>query len=342
MNTPKLGLRVCQDHEDTTARFSDHYQKQKQNNAAIADDKDEVDEESLNEDNETATTDEDGLNDNDSDPAQITTKKEKNGIYQGVIRICNTKETRTSTLYEVLWHTGQKTWVRDEKLPQHLRNANNKIVVQDVTSLGQPRQILGFTRNDNGDSVDLPVPEKKEETPDPSSLKCGTDKSKHIAKNKKTAGVLVMAKPCGIVVNIKELFNCESISQVYGHLHDLLSQDEYQSINCIVYDDACHLLKYSKNPVRKDDTNTSKRIATLEMKIDRFHYRNHVDPWCRRVCNPKTSDHLAGVNTETCEQLFSWFSKYAPMTKHMNRQRFIFLTLYLLHFHNKKKLSMKY
>lgn len=67
-------------------------------------------------------------------------------------------------------------------------------------------------------------------------------------------------------------------------------------LDCIVYDDACHLLKYSKNPVRKDDTNTSKRIATLEMKIDRFHYRNHVDPWCRRVCNPKTSDHLAGVS----------------------------------------------
>ena len=49
------------------------------------------------------------------------------------------------------------------------------------------------------------------------------------------SGVLVMAKPCGIVVNIKELFNCESISQVYGHLHDLLSQDEYKSISKDIY-----------------------------------------------------------------------------------------------------------
>lgn len=40
-----------------------------------------------------------------------------------------------------------------------------------------------------------------------------------------------MAKPCGVVVNIKELFNCESISQVYGHLHDLLSQEEYKQIS---------------------------------------------------------------------------------------------------------------
>lgn len=131
MNTPKLGLRVCQDHEDTTARFSDHYQKQKQNNAAIADDKDEVDEESLNEDNETATTDEDGLNDNDSDPAQITTKKEKNGIYQGVIRICNTKETRTSTLYEVtIYHFVNSYFLDYEQLTlysqQIIRMINKK------------------------------------------------------------------------------------------------------------------------------------------------------------------------------------------------------------------------
>ena len=40
------------------------------------------------------------------------------------------------------------------------------------------------------------------------------------------------------------------------------------------------------------------------------------------------------VNTEVCEQLFSWLSRFAPMTKHMNRWRFLFLILYLIDNHN--------
>ena len=30
------------------------------------------------------------------------------------------------------------------------------------------------------------------------------------------------------------------------------------------------------------------------------------------------------VNSEICEQTFSWLSKYARMTRHMNREHFIF------------------
>ena len=51
--------------------------------------------------------------------------------------------------------------MRDEKLPRHLTNANNKVIVKDINSLGQPRQILGFTRNDDTESVELPVPNKR-------------------------------------------------------------------------------------------------------------------------------------------------------------------------------------
>ena len=36
---------------------------------------------------------------------------------------------------------------------------------------------------------------------------------------------------------------------------------------------------------------------------------------------------------EVCEQLFSWLSKFAPITKHMNRWRFLFLMLYLVDNH---------
>jgi hypothetical protein len=37
-------------------------------------------------------------------------------------------------------------------------------------------------------------------------------------------GILAVAKPCGIVVDVKELFNSESKTQVYAHLHQLLQK----------------------------------------------------------------------------------------------------------------------
>ena len=38
---------------------------------------------------------------------------------------------------------------------------------------------------------------------------------------------------------------------------------------------------------------------------------------------------------EMCEQLFSRLSKFAPITKHMNRRGFLFFKLYLLDNHNR-------
>ena len=40
------------------------------------------------------------------------------------------------------------------------------------------------------------------------------------------------------------------------------------------------------------------------------------------------------VNTELCEQLFSWLARFGPMTKHINRWRFLFIMLYVLDNHN--------
>ena len=45
------------------------------------------------------------------------------------------------------------------------------------------------------------------------------------------------------------------------------------------------------------------------------------------------------VNTEACEQLFSWLSKFAIMTKQMNRWRFLFIMLYVLDQHNMDRIK---
>ena len=63
----------------------------------------------------------------------------------------------------------------------------------------------------------------------------------------------------------------------------------------LIYDDACHLKKYATNSQRSDVTPTAQRIATLNTVVDRFHFPGHVDPWCRKNCNPDDFDALKNV-----------------------------------------------
>ena len=64
----------------------------------------------------------------------------------------------------------------------------------------------------------------------------------------------------------------------------------------ICYDDACHLKKYCMNPKRKRLTAVAERLATMDMVIDKMHFRNHVDNWCKTNCNPYDRKDLDGVS----------------------------------------------
>ena len=43
-------------------------------------------------------------------------------------------------------------------------------------------------------------------------------------------GCLVFQWPCGVIVSVDEMFNCESKSQVYGHLHRLLKEKQLSTV----------------------------------------------------------------------------------------------------------------
>ena len=43
------------------------------------------------------------------------------------------------------------------------------------------------------------------------------------------------------------------------------------------------------------------------------------------------------VDTEVCEQCFSWLSRYARITRRMNRTNFVFFMLYLCDLHNQRE-----
>ena len=45
------------------------------------------------------------------------------------------------------------------------------------------------------------------------------------------------------------------------------------------------------------------------------------------------------VDTEACEQCFSWLSRYARITRRMQRSTFLFFTLYMCDMHNLREES---
>ena len=67
----------------------------------------------------------------------------------------------------------------------------------------------------------------------------------------------------------------------------------YYLLDVLCYDDACHFKKrYAQNPVRKDARYIARKMATMDMVCDRFHFVNHTDKWNKKNCNPYKTANL--------------------------------------------------
>ena len=63
--------------------------------------------------------------------------------------------------------------------------------------------------------------------------------------------------------------------------------------------------------------------------VDFFHFKNHCGAYCHKFTNPNRFPLLAGVNSEICEQMFTWLNRYKLMFRGMNEVRFNFMLLKL-------------
>lgn len=135
-------------------------------------------------------------------------------------------------------------------------------------------------------------------------------------------GILAGVWPCGMVTLLRELFikssgvwtptsifadrtsDCITFEWVINNavfipmytfewlLLFLLNNAEY-----ICYDDGCHLRKYAANPCRRDLTLTTKALTEIAITVDKMHMAGHVDPWCRKTCDPKLFPDLNSVSS---------------------------------------------
>ena len=153
-------------------------------------------------------------------------------------------------------------------------------------------------------------------------------------------GLFIGAYPCGIVGLFDELYNSEGLKQVHGILMDYMKTvSDMTELEYIIYDDACHLAKYSMNSKVSSKNKTTKFFSQRKFLIDRFHFRNHVDSWCHENCDPNEFPELLDVNTQICEQTFSRINQ-KKNCKSMNEPHFILYWLYNLDLNNLESIGM--
>ena len=120
---------------------------------------------------------------------------------------------------------------------------------------------------------------------------CNTRKVKDKRDRRHTAGILISAKPCGIIPHVYELFVCESINQVHGSIIEFLGNLDPETrakFKIWLFDDMCHLKPHSEKPKQADQNEITKQFANLAKAVDKFHFPGHkkTNKHCQANCNP--------------------------------------------------------
>ena len=168
------------------------------------------------------------------------------------------------------------------------------------------------------------------------ALRCNTKKDKDTRFHRHTAGIFIGCWPCGICVLWDELYGTESISQVHGIITDWLATLSVSARNRLkfaLYDDMCHLSRYSRKSKLKNLNEVTECFANLSHAVDFMHFRGHKDVWCKENMNPHHFKELEPVNSQVCEQKFS-YTNHFKNCKAMNEEHFKFYWLYILDLKN--------
>ena len=107
----------------------------------------------------------------------------------------------------------------------------------------------------------------------------------------------------------------------------------YIHLPVLVHGNACKFAAFVKN--RKELTPIMKHLASLDYRVDRHHFKNHVGASCKRNNNPDDCELLEGVNTSVMEQVNSWFGRYRHSARYTNSPRFNLYLLLACHLNNR-------
>ena len=123
---------------------------------------------------------------------------------------------------------------------------------------------------------------------------------------------------------VRELYGSESLTQVMLAMLDVFANPDFALPlpDVIAYDDACHLLKFLQGKRDKGSTFAGLLLRKITFVVDRFHFRNHVSPWCKLYVNPKKAEDdgflAKETNTEAAESSFAWLARSKHIFRKMN------------------------
>lgn len=157
---------------------------------------------------------------------------------------------------------------------------------------------------------------------------------------KRTAGLMALVKPCGIIISCQELLSCESSSQLFVQLLQLAC-DTKTNFKYLGYDRACEFYPFLVNLSKKGNVG-AKLLLEKKYVVDRFHIKGHTTPSCTLDSDqckfhpdlPKFQE-LEHCNTECAEQCFSWFGKYRNTLNYMTQYKYKFFVYVLIKARNR-------
>ena len=162
----------------------------------------------------------------------------------------------------------------------------------------------------------------------------GCKKARAVNKfHDRTAGILAMVRPCGVIVNACEMYTCESPTQVHIFLIMTFARGrDIERLRYIGYDRACDLHPFICNLSEKGAYFATWLLRHVSFLVDSFHVRNHTEAYCMPPENERCEYHpslpkfaeIHGTNTECAEQAFRWLNKLRYSMKSMHQHRFNF------------------
>ena len=182
---------------------------------------------------------------------------------------------------------------------------------------------------------------------DDDSLLVGCKKANNVNRfYDRTAGILALVRPCGIIVNFSEMFTCESATQAYVFIFTTFGRSltDLERLKYLGYDRTCDLHPFLKNLKRRGSLGAEILLSNVKFMVDLWHCNKHKEATCMPPDNPHCEYHptlskfseVHGVNTECAEQAFKWLGKFKFVTRKMTRYRYCFFIWKVIDEHNRR------
>ena len=109
----------------------------------------------------------------------------------------------------------------------------------------------------------------------------------------RTAGIAAIVRPCGIIVNVTEMYTCESMTQMYLFLLGTFGRGkDIQHLKYLGYDRACGLEPFLQNLAKKGISLSKYLLKHTKFLVDRFHVKGHTERCCLPpIDNPECRYH---------------------------------------------------